>query len=131
MAKLTAQMAEEAIADGATVVEPPAPEKPKRKVQKPPPAPERAETPVMGPDHTAELQALRAEISELRQALAAEQAAAGGRSQELTALVATLSENKPLRLKPVRDLDRNSPTYLLVEYYDFVPVTYKPRKLNS
>jgi hypothetical protein len=36
-----------------------------------------------------------------------------------------------MRLKPIRDMDRESPTYLLVTHYDFVPVTYQPRKLDS
>ena len=130
MAKLTEAMLEEAVADGAQVVE----KKAKRTVKKPKPAPLPAPKPAPlppVPDNSAEIQALRDEISQLRQSLMAAEIAAGGRAQELTALIATLSEGKPLRVKPVRDMDRNSPTYLLVQYYDFVPVTYKPRKLDS
>jgi hypothetical protein len=120
--KLTKAMAEAAIEDGAEVKE-------KRKVAKPPRAP--APVTFIPPDRGAEIEALRAEIVELKQALAAEKVASAGRSQELTQLVSTLSENKPMRLKPVRDMDRESQTYLLVTHYDFVPVTYQPRKLDS
>jgi len=121
--KLTKAMADAAIEDGAEVKE-------KRKVAKPPERPPAPATPIT-PDRGPEIEALRAEISELKQALVAEKAAATGRSQELSQLVATLSENKPMRLKPIRDMNRESETYLLVTHYDFVPVTYQPRKLDS
>jgi hypothetical protein len=117
--KLTGQMAANAIKDGATVKE-------KRKVQRP-------STPVtpIAPDRGPELEALRAEISQLKQALMNEKKVHEDRSQELSSLFKALSENKPMRLKPIRDMDRESPTYLLVSHYDFVPVTYQTRKLDS
>lgn len=118
--KLTKQMAEAAVADGAQVKE-------KRKVAKPPERPPAPVTPI-SPDHTADIQALRDEISQLKAELAAERRNGQKGLQELTA---ALSENKPLRVKPIRDLDPNSKTYLLVDHYDFVPITYQPRKLNS
>jgi hypothetical protein len=117
--KLTKAMAAEAIKDGAQV-------KDKRKVQRPPP-PKLAITPDRGP----ELEALRAEIAQLKQALADEKNSADRRSQELSGMFNSLSENKPMRLKPIRDMERGSPTYLLVTHYDFVPVTYQSVKLNS
>lgn len=121
--KMTKAMADAAIEDGATVEK-------KRKVAKPPERP--APTPIqIAPDRGPELEALRAEISQLKQALATEVMTHEKRAQELTALFNALSENKPMRLKPIRDMDRESPTYLLVTHYDFVPVTYQARKLDS
>ena len=116
--KMTKAMVDSAISDGADV-------KKKRKVQRLPPKP----TPV-APDRGPEVETLRAEISQLRQALADEKITSEKRSQELTELFKGLSENKPMRLKPIRDMNRESPTYLLVSHYDFVPVSYQ-RKLDS
>jgi hypothetical protein len=118
--KLTDAMRKDAIKDGAEV-------KKKRKVAKPSEV-AAPTTPIFPRD--PEIDALRAEISELKQALAAEKAAAAGRSQELTAMLAVMSESKPMRIKPIRDMDRDSKTYLLVTHYDFVPVSYQ-RKLDS
>lgn len=120
--KLTKKMEEAAIKDGAQVKE-------KRKVAQPVRRPAPPTTPI-NKDHTPEIQALRAEISELRAALEAERTNALRATQDITRALEGLSENKPLRLKPIRDMDPQSKTYLLVEYYDFVPVTYT-RKLNS
>lgn len=124
--KLTKQMEEAAIADGAEVTE----KKEKRKVAKPVRRPAPPTTPI-NKDHTAEIEALRDEIAGLKVALEAERTNALRASQDITRALEALSENKPLRLKPIRDMDPQSKTYLLVEYYDFVPVTYQPRKLNS
>lgn len=120
--KLTKQMQEAAIADGAEVKE-------KRKMPKPQPRPPAPATPIT-PDRGPEIEALRAEISELKQALAEERKNAARASQDITRALEGLSADKPLRLKPIRDMNRESPTYLLVEYYDLVPVAYQPRKLN-
>lgn len=122
--KLTKAMEQEAIADGADVAT-------RRKVQKPAPRPETPAPIPIGKDRGPEIETLRAEISQLKQALAAEQKSSEKRSQELTTLLTGLNENKPLRLKPIRDMDRESPTYLLVTHYDFIPVTYQARKLDS
>lgn len=117
--KFTKAMAKSAIADGAQVDV-------KRKVQRPPPP----KIPI-SQAKDAELEALRGEISQLKQSLADEIYSAQTRAGELVAALSALSENKPMRLKPIRDMDRDSPTYLLVQFYDFVPVTYQPRKLDS
>ena len=116
--KMTGAMRDSAIEDGAEVSE-------KRKMQPLPPRP----IPIV-PQKEPELDALRAEISQLKQALADEKIASEKRNQELTALFSALSDNKPMRLKPIRDMNRESPTYLLVTHYDFVPVAYQ-RKLDS
>lgn len=118
-------MADDAIADGAEVKE-------KRKVKRPPPpvtpiAPAAAAA--LAPP-TPELKVLRDEISQLRQALADVNTAHEKRFQELSGLFKALSEGKPMRLKPIRDMEPSSKTYLLVTHYDFVPVSYQ-RKLNS
>lgn len=116
--RLTKKMAKSAINSGADVQE-------KRKAQKPAPA----DQPVAA-DYKAEIQALRDEITTLKQALESERNSADNRSQELTGILSTLSEVRPMRLKPVRDMDRDSPTYLLVNHYDIVPVAYKKKDLN-
>ena len=51
-------------------------------------------------------------------------------NEQLLAVVEALSKDKPVRLKPKRDMDRGSPTYLLMEYLDVIPVAFK-RKLDS
>lgn len=116
--KFTQSMLKDAIDDGAEVKE-------KRSMARPPPAPVP-----MVPDRGPELESLRGEVAQLKQTLAGERIAAERRSQELTQLFEALSENKPMRLKPIRDMNRESPTFLLVDYYDFIPVEYK-RKLDS
>lgn len=126
--KATQKMLDDAIKDGATVIKKPSvrvsvPEN--RTSTDPVPIPLK---PV--PDKSDEISLLRAELTQLRAELAESKKVATNRSEELTALFSALSENKPVRLKPVRDMDRESPTYLLVDYYDFIPVKYS-RKLDS
>jgi hypothetical protein len=123
--KFTKAMAKEAIADGAEVKEPEAPRQ-KRQIQRPPPV----ATP-MTTNHGPEIAALKAEVGQLKRALEDEKKASENRAQELTEVFKALAENKPMRLKPIRDMERGSPTYLLVSHYDFVPVSYQPRKLDS
>lgn len=91
---------------------------------KPKPAPETPKS-----ENSGELKALRDEISELRGLLKQSEITAQQRIQELSAIITAMSTDKPIRVKPVRDLDPKSKTYLLVEHYDFVPVSY--RKLDS
>lgn len=81
-------------------------------------------------DHAPELERLRAEISELRATLEAERAARQASSDELSRIMSMMSENKPFRIKPMRNMNKSDPDYLLVTHYDFVPVTYS-RKLDS
>jgi hypothetical protein len=116
--KLTQAMLDDAIKDGAEVKE-------KRKVQRPSPP----VTPIP-PDNSAELQALRDENSKLRGDLEKMAIDVERRVQELTVMLQAMSEMKPMRVKPIRDMDRDSKTYLLVTHYDFVPVSYQ-RKLDS
>ena len=124
--KLTGKMLREARKTGAQIAQ-------KRKVQRSEArraAPEPEPKPKIV-DNSAEVTALREEIAVLKQALESEKKASDKRSQELVAMLSGLGENKPMRLKPIRDMDRNSPTYLLVSHYDFVPVRYQTRKLDS
>ena len=88
------------------------------------------------PQATDDLKGLVGAISELAQSLKEQLIIAQGQLQEaqrqntvLSTMVTELSVDKPVRLKPVRDMDRNSATYLLVNHYDIVPVEY--RKLHS
>lgn len=119
--KMTRAMAQAAIDDGAEV---------KEKRTKPKPMRGPAPVTPFGPDHGPELKTLRGEITQLRQALAEEKQASASRSLELSGVFKALSEHKPMRLKPIRDMDSESPTYLLVTHYDFIPVAYQ-RKLDS
>jgi hypothetical protein len=107
--KITKRMADTAKKGGAKVTQ-------ARKVQRPGPAKSPIST---EPSNTASLEA---SIAELRQALAAQEITHQQRLQELTGMVTALSTDKPMRLKPIRDMERNSPTYLLVTHYDFIPV---------
>jgi hypothetical protein len=118
--KVTKRMLADAEKNGAEVSE-------IRKVQRPPaakPAPLPAKA-----AKTVDLQPLRDEIKELRALIKETKLDADRRVQELSAIIKALSTTKPVRVKPVRDLDRASPTYLLVSHYDFIPVSY--RKLDS
>lgn len=121
--KATAKMVEDAKKDGAKVTS-------IRRVQKPKPVPE-SKTPPLLPDPVKndELQALRDEISELRSMIEQTKGASRKRAQELSAILTAMGDTKPVRVKPVRDMDPQSKTYLLVEHYDFIPVSY--RKLDS
>ena len=113
--KATASMIEKAKAGGAKV-------ETKRTVQKPKPAPVAA-------PKAADTAALERRVAELSAELTEMRKAAVTSSQEVIGALSKRSETEPLRLKPIRDMDRNSPTYLLVKYYDFIPVAY--RKLDS
>ncbi|MCP4471194.1 MAG: hypothetical protein GY815_10990 [Gammaproteobacteria bacterium] len=118
--KLTKEMAKDAEESGGKV------ERIRKKAAKsvPKPAPLPAK-----PDNSAELKALRAEISELKGLLDTSEKSAVQREQELSAIISALTQEKPVRVKPVRNMSPKDPDYLLVEYYDFIPVSY--RKLNS
>ena len=124
--KITAQMLEQAKKDGADVTD-------KRKVAKPKPPVEapKVEAKTVVSTDSDRIRRLEAQIVELREALDAERKAAENRTQELTALLAGMGETKPIRIKPVRDLDPNSKQYLLVQHFDIVPVEYRPKRLDS
>ena len=118
--KVTKQMADEAEAAGGKV----------EQIRKPKPVPVAEKPkPVESPVNAVELQRLRGEISELRGLLDQSEKSATQRVQELSAIISALSQEKPVRVKPVRDMDPASKTYLLVDHYDFTPVSY--RKLDS
>ena len=90
--------------------------------------PKQATKPTKPPE-SDELKSLRAEISKLKADIESAHKSADRRVQELSAIVTALSDTKPVRVKPVRDMDPKSKTYLLVSHYDFIPVSY--RKLDS
>ena len=116
-AKITKRMAENAKKRGAKV-------EPMKIVQRPPAA---GAGPVQ--INTPNTDALEGKIGELKAELEEMKKVAQANAQELVVQLAKASEGTPLRVKPVRDMDPSSKTYLLVEYYDFVPVEH--RKLNS
>lgn len=114
--KATKRMMADAEKDGGEVTDikkAARPAKPKQDVAKSKPA------------DNAQIRALRLELAELRSMVAETQKSADRRVQELSAIISALSETKPVRVKPVRDLDPGSKTYLLVSHYDFIPVSYK------
>ena len=114
---VTKSMADRLKADGAEV---------EKKPQKRDPAPRsKIET----DPRDEQIAALKSEIGELKDALLQSQNTAEARMHELMRALSEASDAKPLRVKPIRDMDRDSPTYLLVSHYDFVPVSY--RKLDS
>ena len=115
--KVTALMAENAIKDGAEVKEKKVirrPDPPSTPI--PPPAPQNSGS----ERHTAILEA----------SIAQQLVIAQKQNAELTRLVAILAADKPIRLKVHRDMDRSSPTYLLQEYIDVIPLKFT-RKLDS
>lgn len=122
--RITKDMMKKAQKDGAEISE-------KRKVQKPKPqqATPKPEAKPQVPDRSAEIEALRDEISVLRAELDSQRKASQKSTQELLTMLAGMGDTKPMRVKPIRDMDPNSKQYLLVQYYDFVPVEY--RKLDS
>lgn len=119
--KVTALMAKKALKDGAEVKTKP---NIKRPDQRPPPP----MTPIPGPEpqnagterHTRVLEA-----SITQQLIIAQK-----QTEELTRLIKLLAAEKPIRLKVHRNMDRESPAYLLMEYIDVIPATYT-RKLDS
>lgn len=117
--KATKRMMADAEKDGGEVTD-------IKKVQKLPAKPDAISNVAMPhPAKNGEIKALRAEISELRAMVKESQSAGDRRVQELSAIITALSDTKPVRVKPVRDLDPASKTYLLVSHYDFIPVSYK------
>lgn len=123
--KITKDMAEAAIADGAKV-------KTKPTIKKPAP-PKPVPIPAAEPDLSGLTGAISELVTSLKDQLNASQEslqAAQRQNDELRALATATMADKPVRLKPVRNMDRESPTYLLIEYIDVVPVTYTTRKLN-
>ncbi len=115
--KITALMEEQAIKDGAEVTE-------KREIKRPKPP----MTPIPTPKPQNEGSEQHTKV--LEASIAQQLVIAHKQSEELTRLVSLMAENKPVRLKVHRDMDRDSPTYLLMEYIDVIPVTFT-RKLDS
>lgn len=102
-------------------------------IRKPQPAPKPKPKPPQlepaPPNHAPELKALRDEISKLRAELEETKSAAERRTQELSAIIAGMAEDKPFAIDPVREMDPKKPNYLLVKRYLYKPVKY--RKLDS
>lgn len=123
--KMTKAMAAEAEESGADV----------RQIKRPT-RPEPKPTPIPAP--AADLTSLTGAMGELVQALkdqlkvAQDQLEqAGTQNETLRAMAKAALQGEPVRLKPIRDMDPKSPTYLLMEYLDVIPVTFNPRKLDS
>jgi len=116
--RITKSMAEEAIKSGAKVTEKRDIKQPGTK-SKPKPAP-------VDPD----IRALQQLVIDMTQAHQAQLKMAQEQNKQLSALIAALSADKPIRLKPIRDMKQGSPTYLLMQYLDVIPVAYK-QKLDS
>ena len=119
--KITDEMAEAALAEGGRErreVQPPPPREPI-----PPPAAD------LGP-LTGAIGDLVASLQDQLKIAQAQLEAAQRQNDELRAMTTAAMAEKPVRLKPVRDLDPNSRTHLLIEYIDVIPVTYS-RKLDS
>jgi len=121
VSKITALMAENAIKDGAEVKEKRVIERPKEKVT-PIPAP-GGPSPPQNDDSERHAKVLEASIAQ--QLIIAQRQA-----QELSRMVELLAEDKPVRLKVHRNMDRSSPAYLLMEYIDVIPLKFI-RKLDS
>lgn len=122
--KITKAQAERAKKAGATVTKP---------AQRPPttPIPQPAAVPDMSAvERVAEAVQAQAEKTEKVASQAAE--AASQQSQEMSRLIATLGmPTEPVRLRVHRDMEMSSPTYLLIQYIDVIPIEPVARKLNS
>ena len=116
--KITEAMANSAIQDGAKVQERPKINRPKPK-----------STPIPDPAGV-NIRALEALIGKLVETFQAQLIVAEKQNVELRAMIKALAADKPMRLKPIRDMNRESPTYLLTEYIDVIPVAYT-QKLDS
>ncbi len=114
---ITDEMAAEAKRTGGTTLK-----KPKR-----PDKPKADQKPAAD---TAEVKALKGEVTELRAQVKELQKSQQGLLEEVSGLIAAVTESKPFRVKPVRDLNPQSKTYLLVDHYDYLPLKYT-RKLDS
>ena len=115
--KVTALMAETAIKDGAEVAE--------QKEIKRPPAPIK---PIPVPE--ARNDGSEQRIAALEATIAHQRIVAEKQSEDFLAALKELSEFTPLRFKVHRQMDRGAPDYLLMEYFDLIPVKFT-RKLDS
>lgn len=124
--KITEAMADAAEKRGRKVNTMPKIKKPgTKKAAPPPPAPAPAAD--FGPVQASiseMVESLREQTKSLQAALQESQR----QNDELRAVVAAAMTEKPVRIKPVRDMDPNSRTHLLIQHIDVIPVTY--RKLN-
>ena len=117
--KITPDMAKQLESKGAVVKK----ARPKRK-PKPPEvaaAPQPAPATAANPQIDELVAALREQVS----AMSLQLAAAEKQNQELKLMLQAQMSEKPVRLKVRRDMDRQSPTYLLLEHIDVVPVEYR------
>lgn len=115
--KITALMAENAIKDGAEV-------KDKRGIARPEPK----VTPIPAP--VAQNDGSEQRIAALEATIAQQRVVAQKQSEDFLAALKELSEFTPLRFKVHRNMDRSAPDYLLMEYFDLIPVKFT-RKLDS
>ena len=126
--KISKAQAERAKAAGARVVKKPRPAPQKT------PIPETQVQPVM-PDLGAverAVEAMKASVEQQEKKSEQHEKAATQQAEELSRLIATLGmPAEPVRLRVHRDMERASPTYLLIQYIDVIPVQAVERKLNS
>lgn len=115
--KVTALMAENAIKDGAEVTD-------KKEIKRPKPQSRPIPAPVAQNDDSKR-HSMVLEASIAQQLMIAQK-----QTEELTRLVESITAEKPVRLKVHRNMDRDSPEYLLMEYIDVIPVAFT-RKLDS
>ena len=115
--KVTSMMAEQAIKDGAEVKEKPI-------IKRPKPLP----TPIPAP--APDTSSIERSVAALEESIRQHQLIAQQRSDEFLAAIKAITEHNPIRLKVHRNMDRDSPEYLLMEYIDVIPVKFT-RKLDS
>lgn len=115
--KITALMAEQAIKDGAEVTK-------KRGIKRPKPS----ITPI--PALAAQNEDSERRVAAMEAQVAAQLIVAQKQHTELLTVLKELSELTPLRFKVHRNMDRSAPDYLLMEYFDLIPVKFT-RKLDS
>jgi len=121
--KLTPDMIAKASKQGA-VVKKALPRKAKQKAA-PAPAPQQVDFSQLDIQVSSLIKALKEQVS----AMQAQLNASNRQNTELRGMVETMMTDKPVRLKVRRDMDRQSPTYLLMEHLDVIPVEY--RRLDS
>ncbi len=115
--KVTALMAENAIKDGAEVAD-------KKEIKRP----SAPITPIPAPE--ARNDASEQRIAALEATIVQQRIVAQKQSEDFLAALKELSEFNPLRFKVHREMDRSAPNYLLMDYFDLIPVKFT-RKLDS
>ena len=124
MPRVTKAMAAKAKARGASV---------KKKVVLPKPKPKPKPAPPPPPpmtDNKFDFSAIEKQNENVSALVAAMMDQLNSQRAESGKLIESMLSDKPCRLKVHRNMNRESPTYLLIEYIDVIPVEYS-RKLDS